>query len=396
MKKVIVIGAGVSGLVSAIKCKNDNNEVLVLEKNSFSGKKILVTGNGRCNFLNDDFTKTHFHSVINNDIEKIITLNNKLKIYTFIKELGIETKMKNGYYYPFTNKASTVRDALYEEALKLGTEFKFDYEVYDIKKKDDKFIINDDLSCDILIMSSGGKAYPKTGSDGSSYILLEKLGHTVTNLYPSLVQIETEDKYLKELDGVRTDALVSIYDNDKLIKEELGELQLTSYGVSGICVFNLSRYVNIIDNPIIKINFMPYTKDYKNYILNLKDNKIYDSLKRIINEKIAEVILKLSGVDKNKLKSDLNESELNNIVDLMTNFKLKVTGTKSFDNSQVTMGGVDVNEINIDTFESKIIPNLFLEGELLDVDGDCGGYNISFAILSALISSEKVKELCLE
>ena len=396
MKKVIVIGAGVSGLVSAIKCKNDNNEVLVLEKNSFSGKKILVTGNGRCNFLNDDFTKTHFHSVINNDIEKIITLNNKLKIYTFIKELGIETKMKNGYYYPFTNKASTVRDALYEEALKLGTEFKFDYEVYDIKKKDDKFIINDDLSCDILIMSSGGKAYPKTGSDGSSYILLEKLGHTVTNLYPSLVQIETEDKYLKELDGVRTDALVSIYDNDKLIKEELGELQLTSYGVSGICVFNLSRYVNIVDNPIIKINFMPYTKDYKNYILNLKDNKIYDSLKRIINEKIAEVILKLSGIDKNKLKSDLNESELNNIVDLMTNFKLKVTGTKSFDNSQVTMGGVDVNEINIDTFESKIIPNLFLEGELLDVDGDCGGYNISFAILSALISCEKVKELCLD
>ena len=396
MKKVIVIGAGVSGLVSAIKCKNDNNEVLVLEKNSFSGKKILVTGNGRCNFLNDDFTKTHFHSVINNDIEKIITLNNKLKIYTFIKELGIETKMKNGYYYPFTNKASTVRDALYEEALKLGTEFKFDYEVYDIKKKDDKFIINDDLSCDILIMSSGGKAYPKTGSDGSSYILLEKLGHTVTNLYPSLVQIETEDKYLKELDGVRTDALVSIYDNDKLIKEELGELQLTSYGVSGICVFNLSRYVNIVDNPIIKINFMSYTKDYKNYILNLKDNKIYDSLKRIINEKIAEVILKLSGVDKNKIKSDLSESELNNIVDLMTNFKLKVTGTKSFDNSQVTMGGVDVNEINIDTFESKIIPNLFLEGELLDVDGDCGGYNISFAILSALISCEKVKELCLE
>ena len=396
MKKVIVIGAGVSGLVSAIKCKNDNNEVLVLEKNSFSGKKILVTGNGRCNFLNDDFTKTHFHCVINNDIERIITLENKIRVLNFIKSLGIETKMKNGYYYPFTNKASTVRDALYEEAVKLGTEFKFDYEVYDIKKKDNKFIINDDLSCDILIMSSGGKAYPKTGSDGSSYILLEKLGHTVTNLYPSLVQIETEDKYLKELDGVRTDALVSIYDNDKLIKEELGELQLTSYGVSGICVFNLSRYVNIIDNPIIKINFMPYTKDYKNYILNLKDNKIYEVLKRIVNEKIAEVILKLSGIDKNKLKSDLSENELNNIVDLMTNFKLKVTGTKSFDNSQVTMGGVDVNEINIDTFESKIIPNLFLEGELLDVDGDCGGYNISFAILSALISSEKVKELCLE
>lgn len=396
MKKVIIIGSGVSGLVSAINCKTDNNEVLVLEKNSFSGKKILVTGNGRCNFLNDDFTKEHFHSVVNNDIAKIITLENKLKVLTFIRSLGIETKMKNGYYYPFTNKASTIRDALYEEALKLGCEFKFDYEVFDIKKKDDKFIINEDLQADILIMSSGGKAYPKTGSDGSSYILLEKLGHSITNLYPSLVQIETEDKYLKELDGVRTDAIVSIYDGDKLIKSEMGELQLTSYGVSGICIFNLSRYVNILDNPIIRINYMTYTKDYKNYILSLKDNKIYEVLKRIVNEKITEVILKLCGIDKNKLKSELSDNELNNLINQLTSFKLEVFGTKSFDNSQVTMGGVDVNEINIETFESKIIPNLLLEGELLDVDGDCGGYNISFAILSALIASEKVKELCLE
>ena len=396
MKKIIIIGSGISGLVSAINIKNNNNKVLVLEKNSMPGKKILITGNGRCNFLNDDFTKEHYHSVINNDISKIITLENKLRVLTFIRSLGIETKMKNGYYYPFTNKANTVRDALYEEALKVGCEFKFDYEVYDIKKNDNEFVINGELKCDILVMSSGGKAYPKTGSDGSSYILLEKLGHRVTNLYPSLVQLETEDKYLKELDGVRTDVLVSIYDSDKLIKSELGELQLTSYGVSGICIFNLSRYVNIIDNPIIRINFMPYTKDYKNYILNLKDNKIYDALKRIVNEKIASVILKLIALDKNKLKSELSENELNNLIEQLTNFKLEVFGTKSFDNSQVTMGGIDVNEINIDTFESKIISNLFLEGELLDVDGDCGGYNISFAILSALIASDRIKELCLE
>ena len=396
MKKVIIIGSGVSGLVSAINIKNNNNEVLVLEKNQVPGKKILITGNGRCNFLNDDFTKEHFHSVLNNDISKIITLENKLRVLTFIRSLGIETKMKNGYYYPFTNKANTVRDALYEEAVKLGVEFKFEYEVFDIKKTGDKFKINNDLTCDILIMSSGGKAYPKTGSDGSSYILLEKLGHTVTDLYPSLVQLETENKYLKELDGVRTDVIVGIYDSDKLIKSETGELLFTSYGVSGICVFNLSRYANIIDNPIIRINLMPYTKDYKNYILNLKDNKIYEVLKRIVNEKIASVILKLIGAPKDKLKSELSENELNNLIDQLTSFKLEVFGTKSFDNSQVTMGGVDVNEINIETFESKKVSNLFLEGELLDVDGDCGGYNISFAIISALIASDRIKELCLE
>ncbi len=394
--KIIIIGAGVSGLTTAINSKNSNNEILVLEKNSIPGKKILVTGNGRCNFLNDDFSKEHFHSILDNNIGNIINENNKDRVLNFIKSLGVEIKIKNGYYYPFTNKANTIRDTLYEEAVKLGVEFKFEYEVFDIKKKDDKFVINEDLTCDILVMSSGGKAYPKTGSDGSSYVLLEKLGHTGTDLYPSLVQLETEDKYLKELDGVRTDAVVGIYDSDKLIKSEVGELQFTSYGVSGICVFNLSRYVNIIDNPIIRINLMPYTKDYKNYILNLKDNKIYEVLKRIVNEKIASVILKLIGVDKNKLKSELSENELNNLVDQLTSFKLEVFGTKSFDNSQVTMGGVDVNEINIETFESNKVSNLFLEGELLDVDGDCGGYNISFAIISALIASDRIKELCLE
>ena len=391
--KIIIIGAGVSGLTTAINSKTNLNEVLVLEKNSIPGKKILVTGNGRCNFLNDDFSKEHFHSIKENNIESLINNDNKERVLNFIKSLGVEIKIKNGYYYPFTNKSSTIRDALYEEALNKGVEFKFDYRVNDIKKENDKFIINNELSCDALVVSSGSKSYKVTGTEGDSYSLLSKLGLSVTELYPSLVQVLTEGKFLKELDGVRTDAVVSILDDNKLIKEESG-LQLTDYGVSGICVFNLSRYVHILNKPIIRINFMPYTDNSVDYFNNLVDEKIYDVLKRIINEKIASVILKLSNINRDKLKSNLSKEEVNNILDLLTNFRLNVTGTKSFDNSQVTMGGIDANEIDINTFETKKINNLFLTGELLDVDGDCGGYNISFAILSGLIVSDRIKELC--
>ena len=392
--KIVIIGAGVSGLTTAINSKTNNNEIIVLEKNSIPGKKILVTGNGRCNFLNDDFSKEHFHSILDNNIGNIINEINKNRILNFIKSLGVEIKIKNGYYYPFTNKSSTIRDALYEEALKNHVEFKFDYRVNNIKKENNKFIINNELSCDVLVVSSGSKSYKVTGTEGDSYELLSKLGLSVTNLYPSLVQVLCEGKIFKELDGVRTDAIVSIYDDNKFIKEESGELQLTDYGVSGICIFNLSRYVHILNKPIIRINFMPYTNNAREYFDKLSNGNIYDVLKKIINEKIASVILKLSNIPNNKLKEDLSNEEIDNILGLLTNFKVIVTGTKSFDNSQVTMGGIDVNEIDINTFESKKISNLFLTGELLDVDGDCGGYNISFAILSGLIVSDRIKELC--
>ena len=392
--RIVIIGAGVSGLITAINSKNEDNEIIVLEKNSDAGKKILVTGNGRCNFLNDDYSKTHFHSLINNDIDKIINEDNKNRILNFIKDLGIETKTKNGYYYPFTNKASTIKDAFYKEAISKGVKFIFDYTVNNIKINDNKFLINNDIEADILVLSSGSKSYPITGTTGDSYNLAKELGLNVTKTYPSLVQIETDDlKNLNILNGVRCDALVSIYDNDKKIKEELGELQLTNYGVSGICIFNLSRYASILEKSIIHINFMPYTKDPITYFDNLKDNKIYELLERIINEKIASVIVRESNIDKNKLKSELTKEEKLKLINLLTDYKLNVTGTKGFDNSQVTMGGVDLNEIDINTFESKKIPNLFLTGELLDVDADCGGYNFSFAMLSGLIASDKIKEL---
>ena len=393
MKRIVIVGAGVSGLTAAIKVKNDNNEVMLLEKNSEVGKKILITGNGRCNFLNDKFDPTYFHSVKENNLKTIITEENKNKVLDFITELGIEYKIKNGYYYPFTNKASTIRDTFLEEVLRRNIKIKYNYNVEKIEKNNDKFIINNEIECDILIISTGGKSYKITGSTGDGYKLLNSFNHSVTDLSPSLVQITTEGKYLKKLKGVRTDAIVSIWNDKEKIKEEYGELQLADYGVSGICVFNLSRYVSSFDNTYIKINFLPYIETNLNDYLEKKDSSlnIYDILVRMLNDKIVNVILELTNIDKNKKYNELSIKEKELLSNYLTSFTLKVTGTKSFDEAQVTKGGIDLNEIDLSSFESKKINNLYIIGEVLDVDGDCGGYNISFAIISALIASNSIR-----
>ncbi|MBR2712577.1 MAG: aminoacetone oxidase family FAD-binding enzyme [Bacilli bacterium] len=393
MKRIVIVGAGVSGLTAAIKVKNDNNEVMLLEKNSEVGKKILITGNGRCNFLNDKFDPTYFHSVKENNLKTIIVEENKNKVLDFITELGIEYKIKNGYYYPFTNKASTIRDTFLEEVLRRNIKIKYNYNVEKIEKNNDKFLINNEIECDILIISTGGKSYKITGSTGDGYKLLNSFNHSVTDLSPSLVQITTEGKYLKKLKGVRTDTIVSIWNDKEKIKEEYGELQLTDYGVSGICVFNLSRYVSSFDNTYIKINFLPYIETNLNDYLEKKDSSlsIYDILVRMLNDKIVNVILELTNIDKNKKYNELSIKEKELLSNYLTSFTLKVTGTKSFDEAQVTKGGIDLNEIDLSSFESKKINNLYIIGEVLDVDGDCGGYNISFAIISALIASNSIR-----
>ena len=393
MKKIVIVGAGVSGLTAAINVKSDKNEVILLEKNSEVGKKILITGNGRCNFLNDRFDPTYFHSVKENNIDTIINEENKERVLNFISELGIEYKIKNGYYYPFTNKASTIRDTFLEEVLRRNIKIKYNYNVEKIKKSNNKFLINNEIECDILIISTGGKSYKITGSTGDGYKLLNSFNHSVTDLNPSLVQITTEGKYLKKLKGVRTDVIVSIWNGNNKIKEESGELQLTDYGVSGICVFNLSRYVSSFDNTSIKINFLPYIENDLNDYLMKKDSSlsIYDILVRMLNDKIVSVILELTSIDKNKKYNELSIKEKELLFNYLTSFTLKVTGTKSFDEAQVTKGGIDLNEVDLLSFESKIIDNLYIIGEVLDVDGDCGGYNISFAIISALIASSNIR-----
>ena len=234
--KIAIIGGGASGLVAAIICKSKGHDVTILEGNDKLGKKLLVTGNGRCNYFNDDFSINHYHSSNLDLLKPLINDKNKDKVLSFFDSIGIVPKVIDGYYYPVTNQATTIVESLSNEIKRLGIKILFNTKVTSIKY-DNKFIINDKYEFDKVIVASGSCAAPKTGSDGLGYQIAKIFSHGIIKPLPALVQLHSDIKYMKDWSGIRTDAIIKMYENDEYVKEETGEIQLTDYGISGICTF---------------------------------------------------------------------------------------------------------------------------------------------------------------
>lgn len=396
MKHIVIIGGGAAGLIAAIHAKRKNNRVTILEKNSVCGKKILATGNGKCNYWNEEQSIDHYHSSNQAILSKIITEDCKKEVLSFFNQLGIYPKIRNGYYYPASNQALTIRDALVAEAIRIGVVIKNNYSVTKIRKEQNLFKIyslEEDITADKIIIATGSKASSKTGSDGFGYKLLKDLGHQVLKPQPALVQVKTSGKYLKSWSGVRADAKVSLYIDNKLIKEEQGEIQLTDYGISGICVFNISRYIPIAlenkQNVQVKINFLPFiTENAQKFLDNYFQDKpirpLELELSGFLNQKLITTILTETSLKTNTSYQKLSKQAKKVLVNALTNFTVIVTATNSFEQAQVCSGGVPLTEIIPETMESTIIKDLYIAGELLDVDGDCGGYNLGFAWMSGI------------
>lgn len=395
MKKVVIIGGGASGLVAAIYAAKEGNEVTILERNNSVGKKILITGNGRCNYFNENQSLSHYHSSDIQELKKILTIHNLSEVLGFFDEIGIVPKIKNDYYYPNSNQAVSIKEALLLECELSKVKIKTDYLVTKIIKKDNKFIINDEITADKVIIAAGSKAAPKTGSDGIGYTLAKKLNHTIIKPLPALVQLISNDS-TKDWNGIRCDVNVTLIENGKEINEETGEIQLTDYGVSGICVFNLSGYIakGLDQNKKeeILINFLPEIKDFTTF-MNERNNKVkgrnisrlFDGL---LNYKLADVLIKKSKINKESYWNDLTPKEKETLKQNITKFKLNITGTNSFDKAQVCSGGIPLTEINPLTMESLKTKDLYFAGEILDVNGDCGGYNLTFAWATGMLAGK--------
>ena len=391
--KIVIVGGGAAGLFAAMNIKKDTNEVIILEKNDEVGKKILVTGNGRCNLWNDDMDTSKYNSSNKELLDSFINEEIISETFTTLSKY-YEYKNKNGYYYPYSNKAATVRDILLSECNKRGVEIITNYDVNTIKKDNESFIINDDIKCDKLIISTGGKSFDITGSDGKMLDILEDLGHEIVKPLPSLVPLYADESYLNKWNGIRCDATVtSIVDGEK-VRSEQGELQLTDNGLSGICVFNISREIvdalNKGKNASVEISFMNKGDIISYFKDNYENQTVHEILLKYFDKKLMKVLLDKMEINERAYFKSLTSKELSRLEKYLTQFSINITGYGNFNKAQVTQGGVSLKDVNPDTLESNKVKDLYLIGEVLDIDGLCGGYNLGFAWMSATKVSDSI------
>lgn len=383
-KKLAIVGGGASGFAAAIEVKHANPalDITIFDRMPKACKKILATGNGRCNFSNTDLSPSHFHG--DRTFLRSILTSAFADDESFFREIGVLTYCEDGRLYPKSQQASTIRDTLIDFAVSKGIKIITDTTISKIKKTGTGYAVNGEYF-DAVILCGGGKASPQQGSDGSCYKLAEGLGHTTTALHPALCGLTTNDKCLNNLKGVRCKGTVSLYVDNRLINTDAGEIQFTDKGVSGIPVMNLSHYCKgsqsirlVIDlcNDVSKEELLMHLNSIKQ-ISPHKETEI--ALNGIVNNKIAFVIMDRVGIKPHTLLKDVNNNKIISIVDEFKNFEVSCSGTKGFDNAQVTCGGINTNEIDPKTMMSKINDGLFLCGEILDIHGDCGGYNLHLA-----------------
>lgn len=393
MAKVVVIGGGASGIIAALKASS-TNEVILLEKETKIGKKILITGNGKCNlwnanlFGNVDLTE-YYHTDNYNMLSKIFEY--KEEAYQYLtNNLGILTRNKDKYIYPYSNTATSVRECLERALNNAGIDIICNYNVTKIEYKNNKYYIynnnNEYYEADKVVVSCGLMA--SNPSNDSINTLFDDL--VINPLMPSLVPIKINADYLSEWAGVRADGKLSIITKDKVVTES-GELQLTDYGISGIIAFNVSGYLNrLLYNHIdfdMYIDFMP---DYTNeQLVKLFLSKSAEAvLETIFNYKLLFIILKRAGLNRDTI---INDTNIDGLIRTIKYFKIEPTETLDISRAQVITGGISLNEIADDLSLTKH-PNMYVTGELLDIDGICGGYNLASAFITGYIVGDHIND----
>lgn len=397
--KVGIIGGGASGMMSAILLNREGFDVTILEKNSTLGKKILMTGNGRCNYFNQDIGVDKYYTSDYEFLKTIVNEENILKVKEFLNSLGLVPRNKNGYYYPMSNTATSVLNAFLTEIERLKIKTILDSEINNIKRKENKYQImvnGKKMLFDKIIIAIGSKAGLK---ENANYELLNSLGIKMTPILPALCPLVLNGDFFNKWSGIRAEARVSIYENDKFLKSDLGEVQLTDYGISGICVMNLSSLVSkaLYQKQKVKVhlNFLPnIEKENIDKWLTLRDNTMYqrtviELLESIIPYKLLYILVSKAGIKSNCHYKSLTKKEKDDLINNLSDLTLEIRETKEIFKGQVVTGGIPINRVKT-TLEDKEYAGLYYTGEILDVDGICGGFNLGFAWLSSIVVSEDI------
>lgn len=395
-KQYIIVGAGASGLLSAIILARRGEKVLLLEQNTKVGKKILVSGNGKCNITNKHISLQRFHSHSHDFVSKVLEGYGYKEVEDFFGSIGLVLlEGKEGKVFPMSLQASTVVELLLYETLRLKVEIVYDCKVEAVEKKSN-FILQTSQGIKMathLVLASGSPASAQLGGSSIGYTLAQKLGHTLIKPLPSLVQLCSQDKWIKEVSGVKVSGIAKLYANGQYITEKKGDLLFTKYGISGLAILDISREVSLrlanYEYCELSLDLMPSMSKAQLIAVFLEKLDTTSSkpidiwLQGFLHQKLISIILTQS---KSKIKqaSQLNRKEINKLVYSIKNIKLSINDTRGFNHAEVATGGIDTKEIDPKTLESKKLKNLFLLGEILDVDGDRGGFNFHFAWVCGL------------
>lgn len=404
-EKICVIGAGPSGIIAAGIAGSRGKDVTVLEKNEKIGKKLFITGKGRCNITNNSPIEDFFDNVMNNKdflYSSFYSFTN-IDIINLLERYGLKAKVERGNrVFPLSDKSSDVIKALNRFLNDNDVNIILNTKVNSVNIVNDKFIINSDrqeMFFDKLIIATGGKSYPSTGSTGDGYKFAEALGHSVTRIRPSLVPIEVQEDWLKELQGLSLkNVKLSAYVKDKNIYEEFGEMIFTHYGISGPVVLSMSNYLHKYLDKKIKLSIDLKPSLDKNKLDNrvLRDfaennNKyIKNALDDLLPQKLIPIVIFLADINPEKSVNQITKDERERLINYIKDLSFTFKSFRPIEEAIVTSGGISTKEINPSTMESKIIPGLFFAGEIIDVDALTGGYNLQIAYSTGYLAGNNV------
>ncbi|MBE6750142.1 MAG: aminoacetone oxidase family FAD-binding enzyme [Ruminococcaceae bacterium] len=400
---VIIIGAGASGLCAAIFIKQNAPELSVrlLESQARVGKKLATTGNGRCNITNKDITLSHYHGENVGFCEYALNKYDRFSVERFFEKIGVPFTFEGDKGYPACLQAASVVDCMRFAAEKLGVILNTETKVTNIRVSGGNYQVvcnNMNFLCKNVIVAaglfSGGE---KLGADGSVLGILKKAGFKTVKTTPAIVQLKTETDLVKQLKGIKVDALVSLKADGKVIRQEIGETLFCDYGLSGPPVLQVARESQRADKSFkISLDLIPDT-DYNSLcekllerVKNLSYLPLEEFFTGMLNKRLGQVIIKSVGFKLNQRVSELDKSAVKKLASVIKNFEFKVLGSTGFSNSQVTAGGLDTTGFDDKTMMSKTNKGFYAIGEILDIDGDCGGFNLQWAWSSAMCAADSI------
>jgi hypothetical protein len=402
---LIVVGAGPTGLFSAIQAakNNQNKSVLIIEKNSSAGKKLLISGSGQCNLTHAgdiaDFFD-HYGDNFNFLYAPLYTFDNQ-RLMQFFKDHDIRfRKARGGKIFPESNQSSDILKVLLKELKILGVKIIYNCAVKKIEKKDQLFEIRSSdkiYKSKYLLLATGGKSFPKTGSTGDGFQIAESLGHKIVEPRPALAPVIIKNYPFKMLSGISLrNKEISLWRNNSLLKRWNDDLLLTHRGLSGPGIINYSRYMQKGD--LINIKLLKYNeKDLENDLMKKIEregrlNLLNLLIKYPIAQRLIEKILELAEIDGSQNAAHLTKQKRKDIINIFSNLQFEIENLAGFNQSMVTKGGIDLDEINPQNMESKVINNFFAAGEVLDIDGDTGGYNLQAAFSTAFSAGQYISK----